>query len=188
MHLSVTVGVEQSEVGGIIAATVNAVTEMVDVPAGFLRDVLVTDRAGPFLCSPEPDEEFPASPPQPRDPESTVIIFFPGRVIGVRLPTNLDMPCDRHFSQELEVDRSHALMPSLDLTVEAPLLLTHRMVVAFLDPFNPLLRVSSFGPPPQTVEDGAVHALKGGLAHHVPVIVRPSPQDRVELGYQLTGW
>jgi hypothetical protein len=38
MHLSVTVGVEQSEVGGIIAAAVNAVTDMVDVPTGFLRD------------------------------------------------------------------------------------------------------------------------------------------------------
>ena len=148
MHLSVTVGVEQSEVGGIIAAAVNAMTAMMDVPTGFLRDVLVADRADPFLCSPEPDEEFPASPPQPRDPESTVILFFTGRVIGVRRPPALDMPCDRHFSQELEVDRSHALMPSLDLTVEAPLLLTHSMVVALLDPSNPLLGVSSFGPPP----------------------------------------
>src|SRR5919109_5061084 len=165
MHLSVTVGVEQSEVGGMIAAPVNAVTAMMDVPTGFLRDVLVTDRADPFLCSPEPDEELPASSPQPGDPESPVIICFPGRVIGVRLPPNLDKPCDRHLSQELEVDRSHALMPSLDLTVEAPLLLTYSVVVALLDPSHPLLRVSSFGPPPETVEDGAVHALKGGFAH-----------------------
>src|SRR5687767_10823870 len=134
MHLSMTVGVEQGEVGGIIAATVDAVTAMMDMPTGFLRDVLVADRADPFLCSPEPDEGFPACPPQPCEPESTVKVFFPGRVIGVRLSLNLDMPCDRHLSQELEVDRSHALMPSLDLTVEAPLLLTHRMVVALLDP------------------------------------------------------
>ena len=99
MHLSVTVGVEQSEVGGIIAAAVNAVTEMMDVPTGFLRDFLVADRARPFLCSPEHDEGFPAFPPKPCEPESTVIIFFPGRVIGVRIPLNLDMPFDRHLSQ-----------------------------------------------------------------------------------------
>ena len=86
MHLSVTGGVEQSEVGGIIAATVNAMTAMMDVPTGFLRDVLVADRADPFLCSPEPDEGFPACPPQPCEPESTVKVFFPGRVIGIRLP------------------------------------------------------------------------------------------------------
>jgi hypothetical protein len=132
MHLSVTVGVEQREVGGMIAATVNAMTAMMEVPTGFRRDVLGADRADPSLCSLAPDEEFPASPPQPGDPESTVILFFPGRVIGVRRPPALDMPCERHFSHALEVDRSHALMPSLDLTVEAPLLWTHSMVVAFL--------------------------------------------------------
>jgi hypothetical protein len=147
MHLSVTVGVEQREVGGMIAAAVDAVTAMMDVPTGFLRDVLGADRADPFLCSPEPDEGCPACPPQPCEPESTVIIFFPGRVIGVRLSLKLDLPCDRHLSQALEVDRSQALRPSLDLTAEAPLLLTHRMVVALLDPSHPLLRVSSFGPP-----------------------------------------
>ena len=46
----------------MIAATVNAMTAMMEVPTGFRRDVLGADRADPSLCSPAPDEEFPASP------------------------------------------------------------------------------------------------------------------------------
>jgi hypothetical protein len=188
MHLSVTVGVEQREVGGMDAAAVNAVTDLRAVPTGVLRDVLVADRAGPFLGSPAHDEGCPACPSKPCGPEATGIRCFPGRVIGGRIPLHRAMTCDRHLSPSLEVDRSHAWMPSLALTVEAPRLLPNRMVVALLDPSNPLLRVSSVGPPPQTVADGAVQALQGGLAHHVPVIGRPSPQDRVARGDQLTGW
>jgi hypothetical protein len=65
----------------MLAATVDAVTALMDVPTGFLRDVLVAERADPVLCSPEPDEGLPACPPQPGDPESTVNVdWSTGRV------------------------------------------------------------------------------------------------------------
>jgi hypothetical protein len=65
MHLSVTVGMEQSEIRRMISATVNPVDNVMEMPASFSRDFLVADGATPVLCFPECHQRFPAFSPQP---------------------------------------------------------------------------------------------------------------------------
>src|SRR6516165_4478062 len=56
-----------------------------------------------------------------------------------------------------------------------------------LDPTTCFAGVSSPGPPPQSLEDGMVHFGKGLLARHMPMIVGPTADHRVELYDQSTG-
>ena len=116
-----------------------------------------------------------------------VKIFFPGWIVRIGCSLNLDMPFDRNIPQLVEGDLLHALLvlPSLYLTIEMPLLVPHGAKIALFHPSSPLAGVPSFGPPPQTVEDGTIHTLKGGFAHDMPVIVAPSPQQRIEHRYQF---
>src|SRR2546423_13503652 len=102
-----------------------------------------------------------------------VKIFFPGWIVRIGCSLNLDMPFDRNIPQLVEGDLLHALLvlPSLYLTIEMPLLVPHGAKIALFHPSSPLAGVPSFGPPPQTVEDGTIHTLKGGFAHDMPVIV-----------------
>src|SRR4029453_13398279 len=121
-----------------------------------------------------------------------VKICFPGWIVRIGCSLNLDMPFDRYIPQFgqggllapffllpqfLQGGLFPALLvlPSLYLTIEMPLLVPHGAKIALFRPSDPFARVPSFGPPPQTVEDGTIHALKGGLAHYMPVIVSPSP-------------
>jgi len=55
------------------------------------------------------------------------------------------------------------------------------------DPSSTLLSMPAFGPSPECLKYGMVYLLKGFLADHVAVIVRPSPYDGVECSYQLSG-
>jgi hypothetical protein len=47
--------------------------------------------------------------------------------------------------------------------------------------------VPPFRPLPQRAKDSVVHFGKGLLARHVPVIVRPASDNRVELSYEVSG-
>src|SRR5919109_5104870 len=104
-------------------------------------------------------------------------IFFPNWIAWIGCSLNLDMPFDRNIPQLVEGDLLHALLvlSSLYLTIEMPLLVPHGVKIALFHPSYPFAGVPSFGPPPQTMENGTIHALKGGFAHYMPVIVSPSP-------------
>src|SRR2546426_2358985 len=52
-------------------------------------------------------------------------------------------------------------------------------------PTSGLVRMSSFGPVPHEFEDGCVHCGKGLRACHMPMVKRPSPNDRVQLADQV---
>jgi hypothetical protein len=49
------------------------------------------------------------------------------------------------------------------------------------------VRVASLGPAPHELEDGGIDGGKRLLADHMPVILRPAPQEAVELQDQVPG-
>src|SRR5213592_706880 len=55
------------------------------------------------------------------------------------------------------------------------------------DPAAAFLGMSSHRPLPQAVENGVVHTDKGSLARDMPMVVRPTPDLRVEQGDQTIG-
>src|SRR5262249_11199588 len=101
MYLPMTVGMEQSEVGLLIPATMHTVVDVMDIPACLLRNPLVAERAGPLLCLPALDERLPVFPGEPLAPETPIKVFLPGGVIGVGRPTDLDMPLNRDIAEPL---------------------------------------------------------------------------------------
>ena len=59
--------------------------------------------------------------------------------------------------------------------------------ILLFDPTPGLLRVPSSRPSPQTIEDDPIHVLKNSLAHHVPMIIGPTPYFGVEFVNQIGG-
>ena len=59
--------------------------------------------------------------------------------------------------------------------------------VFLFEPARGLFRVPSPCPLPQTMEDGVINASERAFAHHVPMIVSPTPNLRVELIDQIGG-
>ena len=68
-----------------------------------------------------------------------------------------------------------------------PMLSSDGMEVFVFDPSFGFLRVSSFGPLPQSVKDGVIHFHKSPLTGYMPVVVGPPPDNRVELHDQMSG-
>ena len=95
------------------------------------------------------------------------------------------MPPNRHVScpKELELVDLPALIRSL--SKEDP---SSSMTGAEVSPGHPasgLVRMPSFGPVPQGLEDGGVRFHEGHFTGPMAMIVGPTPDHRVELGYQL---
>ena len=111
----------------------------------------------------------------------------PGEVGGVRWvvwvggPSHLHMPLDRGRCRIKEMD----FLPTLVDTREPPLPCALVGEVPVLDPSRVLVRVSAFGPPPHLPRNLPVDVGECILTAHMPVIVRPPPDDRVELAYHL---
>src|SRR3954471_4009849 len=55
------------------------------------------------------------------------------------------------------------------------------------DPRRRLYRMSAFGPAPQLRLDMVIHGMERLLRRTMPVIVRPTPDERVELADDLAG-
>ncbi len=58
---------------------------------------------------------------------------------------------------------------------EVPVTARYRSKYFDLSQFGVFVRVSSSCPPPQTIEDDVIHAVESTLAHHVPMIIGPTP-------------
>jgi hypothetical protein len=88
------------------------------------------------------------------------------------------------------VEKPKFIWPSLVIagfTEEGPIAVLTPSKVFRFEPARGLVRVPSSCPLPQTREDGAIHASKRAFAHHVPMIVRPTANFRVELIDQIGG-
>ena len=54
-------------------------------------------------------------------------------------------------------------------------------------PATAFIAVSSFGPSPQSLKHLVVDITKDLFADHVPVVVSPTSNDRIEFGNELSG-
>src|SRR5260370_12103136 len=108
-------------------------------------------------------------------------VGFIGWIVRVGFAFNLDVSFD---GSALGVEKPKFIWPSLVIagfTEEGPVPSPTLVKVFRFEPARGLVRVPSSCPLPQTREDGAIHASKGAFAHHVPMIVRPTANLRVEL-------
>jgi len=114
-------------------------------------------------------------------------VGFIGWIVRVSFALYLDVPFD---GSALGVVQPDFLWPSLVITgftEEGPITVFTPFKVFRFEPARGLVRVPSPCPLQQTREDGAVHASKRAFAHHVPMIVRPTTNLRVELTDQIGG-
>src|SRR5687768_1734427 len=66
------------------------------------------------------------------------------------------------------------------------LAVAHLTIVSLQDPFDWLVRMTPFGPPPKQPVHGLIHFREGVFGGAEPVVVRPSPYLRVEVSYHLS--
>ena len=89
MHLSMTVGMKEEQVGEPVCAAIDPVENVMDMPATLFRDVLVADRTFPFLLVPESDELSSLKPAlEPLESHSFVKVGFIGWIVRVCFPLN----------------------------------------------------------------------------------------------------
>ena len=114
-------------------------------------------------------------------------VGFIGWIVRVGFAFHLDVSFD---GSALGVGKPKFIWPSLVIagfTEEGPIAVLTPVKVFRFEPARGLVRVPSPCPLPQTREDGAIHASKRAFAHHVPMIVRPTANLRVELIDQVGG-
>src|SRR6266566_621185 len=85
MHLSMTGGMQEEQVGKMVRAAIDPVENVMDMPATFFRDFLVADGTSSFLLVPESDELASLEPAlEPLESHSFVEVCFIGWVVRVR--------------------------------------------------------------------------------------------------------
>ena len=157
-------------------------------PAGDPGDFGIALRAKSTLFMPEIAKS--AGTPKRFQHVSPFAFFevgFIGWIVWVSFAFDLDVSID---GSALGVEKPKFIWPSLvvaGFTEEGPIAVLTPFKVFRFEPARGLVRVPSPCPLPQTREDGAIHASKRAFAHHVPMIVRPTANLRVELTDQVGG-
>jgi len=157
-------------------------------PACDPSDFCIALRAESTLFIPEIAKS--ASTPK-RFPHVSPFAFFEvgfiGWIVRVSFAFNLDVSFD---GSALGVVQPNFLWPSgviAGFTEEGPVPIPTPVKVFRFEPARALVRVSSSCPSPQTREEGVINASERAFAHHVPMIVRPTANLRVELIDQVGG-
>ena len=114
-------------------------------------------------------------------------VGFIGWIVRVSFAFNLDVSFDGSALGVVQPDFSRPSFVIAGFTEEGPIAVLTPFKVFWFEPARGLVRVPSPCPLPQTREDGAIHASKRAFAHHVPMIVRPTANLRVELIDQVGG-
>ncbi len=185
MDLSVASGMKQHPVVGGIFSPVHPPHKMVVVPSCECGDLLLADRTESFLLFPEGDQlPFPLEIVHHFYAEALFKVLFPSRIIGVGFSLNFHMSLDRDMSRVQEIIFYDAFF-GCDDSVEDPILPFDGFKVSLFNPLFRLVGVPPFRPLPQGLEDGMANSCKGDFADDVLVIVRPSPNDRVQLNDQV---
>ena len=114
-------------------------------------------------------------------------VGFIGWIVRVSFAFYLDVSFD---GSALGVVQPDFIWPSFVIagfSEEGPIAAPTPFKVFRFDPARGLVRVPSSCPLPQIREDGVIHASKCAFTHHVPMIVRPTANLRVELIDQIGG-
>jgi hypothetical protein len=112
-------------------------------------------------------------------------VGFIGWIVRVGFAFYLDVSFDGSALGVVQPDFSWPSFVIAGFTEEGPVTIPTPVKVFRFEPARGLVWVPSSCPLPQTREDGAIHASKRAFAHHVPMIVRPTANFRVELTDQI---
>jgi hypothetical protein len=157
-------------------------------PAGDPGDFGIALRAESTLFMPEIAKS--AGTPKRFQHVSPFAVFevgFIGWIVRVGFAFDLDMSFD---GSALGVVQPDSIWPSFVIagfTEEGPVTIPAPVKVFRFEPARAFVGVPSSCPLPQTREDVAIHVSKRVFAHHVPMIVRPTANLRVELIDQIGG-
>ena len=114
-------------------------------------------------------------------------VGFIGWIVRVSFAFDFDVSFD---GSALGVVQPDFIWPSLVIAgfpEEGPVTIPAPVKVFRFEPARAFVRVPSSCPLPQTREDVAIHVSKRVFAHHVPMIVCPTANFRVELIDQIGG-
>ncbi len=160
--------------------------DVVDMPPGVVRDRLPTSVARTLL----PSEECQHPPIVSRIHLHAVhaafrAVFVVVRVERMEVRSHLHMTPDRN-ARHVEQFHLLGLASETHLSVDKhPFTGSPRGPVAFCNPPFPLVRVSSFCPPPQGGKQLIVDISERFLGDRCPMIVRPSAEDGVQLSDEV---
>jgi hypothetical protein len=110
-----------------------------------------------------------------------------GWIVRVRFAFNLDVSLDGSALGVVQPDLSRPSFVIAGFIEEGPVTISAPVTVFRLEPAWAFVRVSSSCSSPQTREEGVINAFERAFAHHVPMIVRPAANLRVELIDQIGG-
>ena len=154
--------------------------DVMDVPSRVVRDRVLTVVALAFLPS-EERRQLPAVSDVAAEAADAALLAvgIPFRIERIVVRLHLDMPSDRDvgcFEQPnaLSTRRFHEPVD------EHPGSSVDRGPITVLDPLQALVSVSSLCPTPQGVEQPSIDRGERLLGNHVPMVVRPATNDRVQ--------
>lgn len=114
-------------------------------------------------------------------------VGFIGWIVRVSFAFDLDVSFDGSALGVVQPDFSWPSFVIAGFTEEGPVTIPTPIKVFRFEPARTFVRVPSSCPLPQAREDVAIHVSKRVFAHHVPMIVRPTANFRVELIDQIGG-
>ena len=154
------------------------------VPASDLGDLLVADWAESFLFFPEGMQPVFAFEGRCHlNVETFFKVAFPCQVIRIGFPLNFEVSYDRHACRSYEI-------PCLFLrrAEENPVISLHGREVFLPLPCLGFSSVSSVHPSADGLIDHRINGTEGFFADNMPVVVRPTANNRIEFRYQFSGW
>jgi hypothetical protein len=114
-------------------------------------------------------------------------VGFIGWIVRVSFAFDLDVSFDGSALGVVQPDFSWPSFVIASFTEEGPVTIPTPVKIFRFEPARAFVRVPSSCPLPQTREDVAIHVSKRAFAYHVPMIVRPTANFRVELIDQIGG-
>ena len=161
---------------------------MVVLPSSQGRNLLVADWADTVLLLPKEEQLPPTFEGSCHgDAEACFKVGFPRRVVRIGRTFDFRVPSNGHTMRGEEIHPVSLAVFPFYVAAEHPVPVADGMKVFLLHPPPRLVWVSAAYPPPESMVDGIIDGGKGLLACHMSVIGRPSPNNRVELHYQVTG-
>ena len=161
---------------------------MVKAPARDAGDFHITHRAESALFMPE-IAKCMSTPKRVQHVISFAFLevgFIRG-IVRVGFASDLDVSLNGDATREQQPHLSWLPLLIACFPEEAPVTASMPLKVFLFEPARVFIRVSSSGPPPQTIEDCVINAIKHAFAHRVPMIVCPTSYLGVEFLNQIGG-
>jgi hypothetical protein len=187
MKLLMAGGMQQDTIFELVSAPFGSPHLVVVVPPRQFGNPLVTVRTESMLAFPESQQlSFSPEGAFHFHAKALLEIHFPCGVKGVGFSPDFDVPFDGRLCCAKESNGFDPSVSSDHDTGKDPIAPFMGMEVLVLDPSSRLVIVSFPRPLPQHLKDGTIDVLKDFLAHHMLVIARPSPNERIEQQDQVS--